>query len=431
LSSSSLDLRVRFPEKAWALTQPARYKVCYGGRGSAKSWTIARINLLDGVRQPLRILCGRETQRSIAESVHHLLASQVQALGLSDCYRVQETGIYGRNGTEFAFAGLRQQGITNIKSYEDFDRAWIEEGQVVTKRSWEVLTPTIRKPGSEIWVSLNPELDTDYTYQHFVAHPPVGAVVVRMNWRDNPWFPAELEAERLACEARDPEGYRNIWEGEPRSVVEGAIYAREVVAALESRRIRPVPYDPGLKAHTVWDLGWNDATAIVVVQRAASEVRVVDYLEGSYKRLDEWVSQLERLPYRWGNDYLPHDGAAQQLNAGGKSAQEILKGLGRRPVVITRKEFGPGATDPEARILAARMMFPRVYFDETKAGLLVERLKRYRRRVNATTLQPEGPLHDETSHGADAFGALALVVDRLTNDEDWKPIDYPNAGQFV
>jgi phage terminase large subunit len=425
---SNLNLRAKFPEKCAALAVPARYKVIHGGRGSAKSWTVARHLLLEGVRTPLRILCARETQKSIAESVHHLLASQIQELGLEGFYTVQEARIIGENGTEFAFAGIRQQGVINLKSYESFDRAWIEEAQVVTKRSWDILIPTIRKPGSEILLTLNPELDTDETYQRFIAKPPEGSVVIALNWRDNPWFPAELEAERTAWQSRDPEGYRNVWEGEPRTVVEGAIYHREIIAALESKRIRPVPYDPSLRVHTIWDLGWNDATAIICVQRAASEVRVIDYLEGSYKRLDEWVSELETRRYRWGTDYLPHDGAAQQLNAGGKSARDILTGLGRSVKVITRNEYGTGATDPEGRVLAARQMFPRVYFDETKASLLLERLKRYRRRINQQTQQAEGPLHDETSHGADAFGALALVVDKLSNDDGWGPIKYPNLG---
>jgi len=420
LSSSSLNLRASFPEKCAPLVVPGRYKVIKGGRGSGKSWTVARLQLLDGLRQPLRILCGRETQRSIAESVHHLLASQIEALGLGDFYEVQEARILGRNGTEFAFAGLRQQGVVNLKSYEDFDRAWIEEAQVVTKKSWDTLIPTIRKPGSEIWLTFNPDLDTDETYQRFVVNPPPGAVVLTLNWRDNPWFPAELEAERIAWQDRDPEGYRNVWEGEPRTVVEGAIYAREVIAAIEERRVRPAPYDPLLKVHTVWDLGWNDQSAIVMVQRSGSEVRVIDYIEDSHKTLADYVGLLEQRKYRWGVDYLPHDGRSKNLMTG-KSPEELLRTLGRTVQIV------PNA-DVEQGIAAARLMFPRVLFDEGKAARLVECLKRYRRRINQSTGQPEGPEHDEYSHGADAFRYLAVVVDKLRNEDGWKPIEYPSLG---
>ena len=408
MSSSDLNLRARFPEKCEPLLSPARYKIIHGGRGSAKSWSVARILLLRGIKERRRVLCARETQKSIAESVHHLLATQIEQLGLSGLYRVQEQGIYGPHGSEFAFAGIRQQGIVNIKSYEDFDDVWIEEAQVVTKRSWDILLPTIRKPGSEVWATLNADLDTDETYQRFVANPPEGAVVIKLNWRDNPWFPPELDAERRAWEKRDPAGYRNVWEGEPRTVVEGAIYSQEVTKVIEERRVRPVPHDPLLKVHTVWDLGWNDATAILLVQRSSSEVRVIDYIEGNQRTLVDYLTELETMKYRWGVDYLPHDGRSKNLQTG-KSPEEVLRGLGREVEVIP-------AMDVEQGIGAARLMFPRVYFAEGKTARLLDCLKRYRRRINQSTGQPEGPLHDEHSHGADAFRGLAVVVDKMSND---------------
>lgn len=418
-----------YPVKLAPLFQPHRYKVAYGGRGGCKSWGFARALVEKGWREPLRILCTREVQKSIKDSVHQLLCDQIQALGLGAHYEIYETEIRGDNGTLFLFAGLSTQTAESIKSFEGIDICWVEEARAVTKRSWDILIPTIRKDGSEIWVSFNPELDTDETYQRFVVNPPSSAAVMKLTYADNPWFPKVLEDERVACLKRDPDGYRNIWEGEPRTVVEGAIFHREIVAALEGKRVRPVPYDPMLKVHTIWDLGWNDQTAIIGVQKVASEVRIVDYWEGSFRRLDEWVAELEKRPYRWGKDYLPHDGGSGQLNAGGKSTEDILRGMGRQAVVCKGRDY-PGATDPEQRINAARMMFPRCYFDDTRAAQLFERLKRYRRRINAQTQQPEGPLHDETSHGADAFGLLAVVVDKLANDDSafHQPIKYPKLG---
>jgi phage terminase large subunit len=285
-SSGVAEGEIGDPAKLQFLFEPHRYKVLYGGRGGAKSWGIARALLIQGAANPLRILCAREIQHSIQDSVHRLLADQVHALGLGDFYQVRQTEITGLNGTEFLFAGLRQQDVHKIKSFEGADRCWVEEAQAVSEKSWSILTPTIRKPGSEIWVSFNPELDTDPTYLRFVVRPPEGAAVVQVNWHDNPWFPPELEKERADLAARDPEAYENVWEGRCKSVVDGAIYKREIEQMHVEKRLCNVPYDPILKVHTVWDLGWNDAMAISMVQRSASEIRVIDYIEDSHRTVE-------------------------------------------------------------------------------------------------------------------------------------------------
>jgi phage terminase large subunit len=395
--------------------QPARYKVAYGGRGSGKSWGVARLLLDFGTRSRLRVLCAREIMRTISESVHQLLRDQIAELGLSGFYTVTDNAIRGANGTEFYFAGLRTQDAHKLKSYEGVDICWVEEAQVVSKRSWDILLPTIRKPLSEIWVTFNPELDTDETYQRFVANPPEQSVVVKMNYVDNPWFPGVLELERRTLLARDPEAHRNVWEGECRSAVEGAIYAKEVAALYESGRVRPCPYDPLLPVHTVWDLGWNDQTSIALVQRA-SEVRVIGYIEDSHRTLADYVAQLKLLPYVWGQDWLPHDGQARDYKSG-KSAEEMLKAMQRDPRIVEN-------LDIESGIKAARMVFPRVYIDP-KAERLLHCLKRYRRTINQNTNEPGPPLHDEYSHGADCFRYLALCVDQMGNS---KPVTDPYAG---
>jgi phage terminase large subunit len=395
--------------------QPARYKVAYGGRGSGKSWGVARLLLDFGTRSRLRVLCAREIMRTISESVHQLLRDQIAELGLSGFYTVTDNAIRGANGTEFYFAGLRTQDAHKLKSYEGVDICWVEEAQVVSKRSWDILLPTIRKPLSEIWVTFNPELDTDETYQRFVANPPEQSVVVKMNYTDNPWFPEVLELERRTLLARDPEAHRNVWEGECRSAVEGAIYAKEVAALYESGRVRPCPYDPLLPVHTVWDLGWNDQTSIALVQRA-SEVRVIGYIEDSHRTLADYVAQLKLLPYVWGQDWLPHDGQARDYKSG-KSAEEMLKAMQRDPRIVEN-------LDIESGIKAARMVFPRVYIDP-KAERLLHCLKRYRRTINQNTNEPGPPLHDEYSHGADCFRYLALCVDQMGNS---RPVTDPYAG---
>lgn len=192
-----------------------RYRVVYGGRGSVKSWTIARALLVLGCKRKLRILCAREFQKSIRESVHYLLKSQVDRLGLNDEYVIQDTRIFNRwTGTEFIFVGLHHN-VTSLKSMEAVDICWIEEAETVSRESWDILDPTIRKPGSEIWISFNPREETDPIYQMFAIKEKrmPGAVVVEVGWVDNPWLPEELRVQAEYMRANDIERYEHVWGG--------------------------------------------------------------------------------------------------------------------------------------------------------------------------------------------------------------------------
>jgi phage terminase large subunit len=412
-----MNLNCEFPEKLGFLFKPARYKVARGGRGSGKSWGFARALLILGLKSPERVLCTREIQKSIKQSVHQLIRDQIQALGLSHFYEVLETEIRGQNGTRFYFAGLSDQTADSIKSFEGCTKVWVEEGQNTSKRSWDILIPTIRTANSEIWVTYNPELDTDPTHQRFVVNPPDDCVSIVMNWRDNPWFPEVLEKERQDSLKRDPEGYKNIWEGDCKPAVTGAIYYNEVATAESEQRIRSVPYDPMLKVHAIWDLGWNDSMSIILAQRVASELRVIEYIEDSHRTLDSYVMELKNKNLNLGISYLPHDGFSKDFKTG-KSAEEIVKALG-----LTVERIP--SMDIEGGIKAARMAFSRMYFDKNKTARLIECLKRYRRQINKATNEAGSPLHDEYSHGADAFRYLALVVDGMTNESgSIKPIKY-------
>lgn len=403
-----MSATIQFPEKLEGLFQPRRYKVLYGGRGGAKSWGVARALLLMGADRPLRILCAREVQKSMRDSVHRLLKDQIVALGLEAFYEALDTEIRGKNGTLIVFTGLQSHTVDSIKSYEGIDIVWCEEAHAISGRSWDVLIPTIRKEGSEIWMTLNPEMDTDETYVRFVATPSDDTWQCEINWRDNPWFPAVLDEERRKAQARDPEGYEHIWEGKPRRVAEGAIYRHEIDALFSDGRVCPVPYDPALPVHTVWDLGWNDAMTIIMAQRGPQDVRILDYIEDSNRTLDWYVAQLEKRPYRWGTDYLPHDGRTRNFQTG-KSTEQILREMGRKPRVLAQ-------TSVEEGIKAARLIFPRCYFDKGKTTRLVECLKRYRRDIHSKTDEPTTPLHDEFSHGADAFRYLGQAINVMSND---------------
>ena len=410
----------KFPAKLQFLFSPAPYKVAHGGRGSGKSWGFARALLILGAQRPLRILCAREVQKSIEDSVHTLLKDQIAELGLSEFYEVLAYEIRGKNGTTFAYSGLAQHTVTTIKSFEGVDICWVEEAQAVSKKSWDVLRPTIRKPGSEIWITFNPELETDVTYQMFVVNPPTGTVVEQVNFNDNPWFTDKLEQERLDCMRSQPKDYDNIWGGICKPAVAGAIYYDEMTAVETQKRICNVPYDPMLKVHVVFDLGWNDAMAISLVQKHASELRVIEYIEDNRRTLDSYSADLKMKGYNWGNVYLPHDGEHKNIQTG-KSAKEIMEALGWTVRITPNMPVEDG-------IRVTRMAFGRMYFDKERTARLVQCAKRYRRAINKQTNEPGAPLHDEWSHGADNLRYVAINADAMSN-EDWGgSLNYQSLG---
>lgn len=177
-----------------------------------------------GFERPVRILCAREIQSSISDSVHKLLCEQIDATGLGGFYAATRDAIRGMNGTEIIFMGLRSNP-QEIKSTEGIDICWVEEAQAVSAESWDVLVPTVRKPGSEIWMTFNPLDESDPTYQRFVVDAPENAVVRKVNYDANPYFPDVLRQEMEWLKARDHEAYRHIWEGEVRRHSEAVIFA--------------------------------------------------------------------------------------------------------------------------------------------------------------------------------------------------------------
>ena len=409
----------QFPDKLDFLFQPHRYKVAYGGRGSGKSWGFARALLLQASNKPLRILCAREIQRSIRQSVHQLLTDQIQALGLGPFYEVLESEIRGINGSLFSFTGLANNTVESIKSFEGVQVVWCEEAQTISKKSWDILIPTIRKPDSEIWVSFNPNIDTDNTYQRFVIDPPENAKVVKINWQDNPWFPQVLEDERQHSLKTNPD-YANIWEGDCKAAVDGAIYSNEIREAQEGNRITTVPYDPMMKVHVVMDLGWNDSMSVILCQKGISDLRIIGYIEDDHRTLDSYSAQLKNLSYNWGTMFLPHDGQSKDFKHG-ISAEEIMKKLGWDVRIVPRQDI-------ESGIKLVRMNFHRIYFDKS-AQRLVECLKNYRRSINSATNEPGAPLHDEYSHGSDCLRYLCTSIEQMKN-ESWskEKIQYTNRG---
>ena len=419
--STQITANLNLPAKLdFLLGQNKRYKVLKGGRGSAKSWSIARALLVRGMRQKQRALCCRELQKSIKESVHQLLANQIVDLGLQDFYTVLNSEIRGRRGTGFGFAGLRHNA-TEIKSYEDADVAWIEEAHVVSKHSSDILIPTIRNDGSEIWISYNPELEDDYMHQFCTHLSPEHAIVVDMNWRDNPWFPEVLRLEKDEKQRRDPDGYLHIWEGHCKQVLEGSIYILELRKAKLENRITDVPYDRTRPVHTFWDLGWNSVTgktAVVMAQSVNATYRIIDYHEDSQHTVDWHIAELNKRGYVWGTDWLPHDAESTNLPAGGRTVAKIMRGLNRNVRVLPRRPVEEGH-------IACKTIFGQTWIDKNKCADLMQCLNRYRYEVDEETgLRSKKPEDSIWKHGADAFRTLGMAI-----QEEQKPKEKPRTVQ--
>lgn len=241
-------IKLELPTKLHPVfTGPARYRVAHGGRGSAKSWAFARMCAIKAYEKPRRILCARELQNSIKESVHKLLSDQIAALKLPG-FQIGESFIRHVNGSEFIFKGLRTNS-GEIKSMEGIDICWVEEAQAVSEESWKVLIPTIRAAGSEIWVTFNPKKKTDPTSQRFIENPLPDSRIARINYLDNPWFPAELRKEMEYQKRVDNATYLHVWEGE----YEDPNKAGRVCYSWSIANIEDVQYNPKERLYLTCD----------------------------------------------------------------------------------------------------------------------------------------------------------------------------------
>jgi len=418
----------QFPAKLECLFNPknSRYRVLYGGRGGAKSWGVARALLIKGAQAPLRILCAREFQTSIKDSVHKLLCDQIVDMGLAGFYEITEKSIKGKNGTEFFFVGLRNN-VVNVKSIEGVDVCWVEESQTVSRNSWNVLIPTIRKEQSEIWVTFNPELETDETYQRFVANPPANAIVQKINWSDNPWFPDTLKDEMLALKSRDPAAHRIVWEGFCRMTVDGAIFGKEMQMAELDNRITNVPYDASKPVHAVFDLGWADMTSVWFVQFIGMETRLIRYIEVNQTTMTDILAKMQTFGYLYDTLWLPHDAQNKTLASSGRSIEDIVRAAGYKTKVLERVPVVDS-------INAARTIFRSCYFDRDNCAEGLQCLRHYRYEVDSETGQfSKTPLHDHYSHGADAFRYIGLMVNEPRGRQRQKsvPQNYGGAHSWM
>lgn len=433
---------IRIPSVFQFLFEPWRYKVARGGRGAGKSRSFAQALLVLGAKNQMRILCAREIQKSINDSVHYLLKSQIEELGLSSFYTVLSNEIRGKNGTTFIFAGLKHN-ISNIKSLEAVNVVWIEEAEAVSANSWETLIPTIRKDGSEIWISYNPDIEESETHQRFAVNPPPEYIVengekkpycktIKVNYVDNPFFPKELERERIQLLAKDPIKYDNVWLGNPKQAVEGAVFMHEMQAVVDSGRIRPVLYDKNYPVDVFYDLGRADQTALWFVQFIGNEYRLIRYYDNNRQHFSHYIQYCRELNYTFGTHYLPHDAESEQLAAQFTIKQQAIN-AGFKVIII------PRIPQKNLAIEAARSIFDRCVFDSTlcKDGLTC--LRKYAYIENSYGGFSKDPKHDQWSNGCLVAGTLVktksgnkTIESIEVGDYVWTPCGYSkvlNSGQ--
>lgn len=390
-----MSKRIEIPNAFEELFEPKRYKIYYGGRGGAKSHNIARALLIKGMQQPLRIVCAREIQKSIKDSVHALLSDIIKLYKMEDTYTVLNSEIRSKkNDTQILFRGLKHN-TTDLKSLEGADIVWVEEAENVSNKSWEILIPTVRKEGSEIWVSFNVKNITDPTYQRFIVKADDDCLVRKVSWRDNPFFPSVLEKERVKLEHDDPEAYAHIWEGEPDTRRNGAVYAKQLAKARDEQRITRVPYDSGYEVFSAWDLGYADSTSIWWLQWVGRELRWLDYYENSGEQLEHYVKIYKDKPYNYQNAYLPHDGGAGNIR--GDSVARQLTSMGVKNSVLTREnDITPGI-----ELLRQTIAFSVFDAEACKDGLHALDNYGYEYDEERQVFKSK-PKHDWSSHAADA-----------------------------
>jgi phage terminase large subunit len=405
-------LRVEVAEAFQPLCRPSRYKAAYGGRGSGKSQFFADWMIVQAVSRPgFRALCCREIQKSLKESAKRLIEMKIQSHGLGSLFDVQEAQIRTPSDGLIAFAGLQDHTAESIKSYEGFDVAWVEEAQTVSPRSLNLLRPTIRAGGSELWFSWNPRRKIDPVDEMFRGQEtPTDSQIVRVNWDQNPWFPAELEQERLDCLRMQPDQYDHIWEGGYITVAEGAYFARHLADAKSDGRITDINPDPLLTIRIFADIGGTggraDAFSMWAAQFAGPKIKALNYYEAVGQEAAThlaWLRSQGYTPDR-AEIWLPHDGA-QYDKVVRASYETFFRDAGYRVHIVPN--MGKGAAG--VRVESARRLFPNIWFDETKteAGRLA--LGWYHEKKDEERNVGLGPEHDWSSHGADAFGMMCVV----------------------
>lgn len=416
-------LKFNVPRKLAPLLKPKRYKGAYGGRGGAKSHFFAEQIIIRCLQQQTRAVCIREVQNSIKDSVKQLLTDKIVSMGLDQTFSVMNDEIRGPHGSLVVFKGMQSYNATNIKSLEGFDIAWVEEAQTFSQFSLDLLRPTLRKPGSELWFSWNPRYKTDAVDKFFRKNPPADSVCVCINWNDNPWFKGTpLYNDMLADYASDPDKAEHVWGG-AYGQSQGAILARWVNEADRDGRIsNEVTYDRnGSDLIVSSDLGFRDTCSWWYWQPVAGGFNVLKYDFDHGMDADDWIPRVKDAIHSIGAPmgkvkiWMPQDAKAKTFQSKHTSEERFKKAFGVGNIGIVK------GTSKSDQVEAARTVIKTCAFnkDACEDGLDGLRAWEFIYSEDAGVFSRE-PNHNWASHPSDAYAYGAQVV-KMPNKDAPKP----------
>lgn len=393
----------------------ARYRGSWGGRGSGKTRSFAKMTAIKGdvwATQGIKgvILCAREFQNSLDDSSFAEVRSAIETDPyLSSRWEIGATYIrHVTRNVEYVFRGLRHNR-ESLKGLARILLAWPDEAEQITEESWQILIPTVREDGSEIWITWNRGSEKSATNQRFIVNPTPDMKIVELNWQDNPWFPEVLNKERLADMVARPDDYGHIWEGEYKTAFKGSYYATYLTQAEVStpKRITTLARDPLMTLRAYWDIGGTgmkaDATAVWIVQFIGPNIHILDHYEAVGQPLSTHVAWLRKNGYEDALCILPHDGANHE-----KIHKITYESSLREAGFAVRVIPNQGAGAAMLRVESARRLFPRIWFNESTTLSGRTALRAYREKWSEERGVGMGPLHDWASNSADAFGLACI-----------------------
>jgi phage terminase large subunit len=424
-------IRAEVPRKLKPLLYPKRYKGLFGGRGGSKSHFFAEQIILRAFMQPTRIVCIREVQNSIKDSVKQLLSDKIAKFGLERYFDQLESEIRAPNGSIIVFKGMQSYNASNIKSLEGYDVAWVEEAQTLSQHSLDLLRPTLRKEGSELWFSWNPRYKTDPVDMFFRKNPPPDAISVMVNWYDNPWFPEVLRKEMEHDFASDEDKAEHIWNG-AYGASQGAILARYVGKAERAGRIHnDVAYDrEGAPIEVSADLGFRDTASFWYWQRTLGGFRLLAYDGDTGLDASEWIPRIRDKIIeitgggKLGKIWLPHDARAKTFQSKYTTIEQFAQSFGADKVAIVAQ------SKKQDQINAARTIIQKCEFHRDNCEAGIDGLLAWEYAYNEENgVFSREPLHNWASHPSDAFAYGCQVMQESAPKEPEKPTIFPVKAQ--
>ena len=416
-------LQLKIPEAFEPLLKPMRYKGAFGGRGSGKSQFFATLVIIRCLQQETRVVCIREVQNSIRDSVRQLLVDKIIEMGLVNQFHIVENEIRHANGSLIVFKGMQSYNAANIKSLEGFDIAWCEESQTLSQHSLDLLRPTLRKPGSELWFSWNPLYKTDAVDKFFRKNPPPNAICIFANWNSNPWFKeTPLYEDMVSDYAIDPDKAEHVWGG-GYGQAQGAIIAKWVNAAEREGRItNDVVYDPkGAPIVISCDLGFNDAASWWYWQPVVGGYNVLRYDYDHGLDAEDWIPRIQSNLLDMGikdigTIWMPHDARSKTFQTKRTSQEQFQQGFGVGKIRIVPM------TSKLDRIEAGRHLIDKCAFNKTGCEDGIDGLRAWEFEYN----EDEGvfsrhPKHNWASHPSDAFTYGCQVLQEEVIKQKDKP----------